>query len=89
MINARVDVFLGPFLAGAGPGTQEELFPRRCGARNAYLEAGVDCVYPSPLGGRRVCVAFTSEVGGPVNVDTPAQEGRRRSPSLPRWAWPG
>ena len=25
VINARVDVFLGPFLAGAGPGTQEEL----------------------------------------------------------------
>src|SRR6476661_3643709 len=25
VINARVDVFLGPFLAGAGPGTQEGL----------------------------------------------------------------
>src|SRR5919106_4771470 len=27
VINARVDVFMGPFLAGAGPGTQEELVP--------------------------------------------------------------
>src|SRR3954451_5195102 len=27
VINARIDVFLGPFLAGAGPGTQEELVP--------------------------------------------------------------
>src|SRR5438876_8972455 len=27
VINARVDVFLGPFFAGAGPGTLEELVP--------------------------------------------------------------
>jgi 2-methylisocitrate lyase-like PEP mutase family enzyme len=27
VINARVDVFLGPFLAGAGPGTPEEPIP--------------------------------------------------------------
>src|SRR3954470_8582601 len=27
VINARVDVFLGPLLAGADPGTQEELVP--------------------------------------------------------------
>src|SRR5690348_2880413 len=27
VINARIDVFLGPFLTGAGPGTQEELVP--------------------------------------------------------------
>src|SRR5919107_3016164 len=27
VINARVDVFLGALLAGAGPGTQEELVP--------------------------------------------------------------
>src|SRR5436853_4285231 len=26
VINARVDIFLGPFLGGAGPGTQDELF---------------------------------------------------------------
>src|SRR5215218_8271335 len=27
VINARVDVFLGPFFSGAGPGTQAELVP--------------------------------------------------------------
>jgi hypothetical protein len=27
VINARIDVFLGPFLAGAGAGTQAELVP--------------------------------------------------------------
>src|SRR5262249_39418098 len=27
VLNARVDVFLGPFFAGAGPGTQAELLP--------------------------------------------------------------
>ena len=33
VINARVDVFLGPFFAGAGPGTQERARPRSAAAR--------------------------------------------------------
>src|ERR687891_86364 len=37
VINARVDVFLGPFLAGAGPGTQEELVPEALRRANAYF----------------------------------------------------
>src|ERR671925_1891844 len=46
VINARVDVFLGPFLAGAaGPGTQEEPVPEALRRANAYLDAGVDCVF--------------------------------------------
>src|SRR3954452_4208098 len=49
VINARVDVFLGPFLAGAGPGTQAELVPEALRRANAYAEAGVDCVYPIAL----------------------------------------
>ncbi len=49
VINARVDVFLGPFLAGAGPGTQDRARVRCAPARGAYLEAGVDCVYPIAL----------------------------------------
>src|SRR5262249_7826254 len=49
VINARIDVFLGPLLAGAGPGTQEELVPEALRRANAYLEAGVDCVYPIVL----------------------------------------
>src|ERR687895_1942537 len=68
VINARIDVFLGPFLAGAGPGTQEELVPEALRRANAYLEAGADCVYPIALWEADALSRFTSEVGGPVNV---------------------
>jgi 2-methylisocitrate lyase-like PEP mutase family enzyme len=68
VINARVDVFLGPFLAGAGPGAQEELVPEALRRANAYLEAGVDCVYPILLWETEALRRFTSEVRGPVNV---------------------
>ncbi len=70
VINARVDVFLGPFLAGAGagPGTQEELVPEALRRANAYLEAGVDCVYPIALWETDALRRFTSEVRCPVNV---------------------
>src|ERR671920_900429 len=46
VINARVDVFLGPFLAGAGPETQAELVPEALRRANAYLEAGGACGFP-------------------------------------------
>jgi 2-methylisocitrate lyase-like PEP mutase family enzyme len=68
VINARIDVFLGPFLAGAGPGTQEDLVPEALRRANAYLEAGVDCVYPITLWQPDALRRFTSEVRGPVNV---------------------
>ena len=68
MINARIDVFLGPFLAGAGPGTQDELVPEALRRANAYLEAGVDCVFPITLWEPDALRRFTSEVRGPVNV---------------------
>jgi 2-methylisocitrate lyase-like PEP mutase family enzyme len=68
VINARVDVFLGPFLAGAGAGTQEELVPEALRRANAYLEAGVDCVYPITLWESDALRRFTSEVPGAVNV---------------------
>jgi 2-methylisocitrate lyase-like PEP mutase family enzyme len=68
VINARIDVFLHPFLAGAGPGTQDELVPEALRRANAYLEAGVDCVFPITLWERDALGRFTSEVGGPVNV---------------------
>jgi 2-methylisocitrate lyase-like PEP mutase family enzyme len=69
VINARVDVFLGAFLAGtAAPGTQEELVPEALRRANAYLEAGVDCVFPITLWEKDALQHFTSEVRGPVNV---------------------
>ena len=68
VINARVDVFLGPFLAGAGPGTQEELVPEALRRANAYLEAGVDSVFPIALWETDALRRFMSEVNGPVNV---------------------
>jgi 2-methylisocitrate lyase-like PEP mutase family enzyme len=69
VINARVDVFLGPFLAGAaGPGTQEELVPEALRRANAYLDAGVDCVFPIILWEDDALRRFMSEVRGPVNV---------------------
>ena len=68
VINARVDVFIGPFFAGAGPGTQEALVPEALERAKAYLEAGVDCVYPIALWEPDALRRFTSEVGGPVNV---------------------
>ena len=68
VINARIDVFLGPLLAGAGPGTQDELVPEALRRANAYLEAGVDCVFPIVLWETDALRRFTSEARGPVNV---------------------
>ena len=69
MINARIDVFLGPFLAGAGgPGTQEELVPEALRRANAYVEAGVDCVYPIVLWEADALRRFMSNVRGAVNI---------------------
>src|SRR6476620_1783218 len=68
VINARVDVFLTGFLAGAGPGTQDELVPEALRRANAYLEAGVDCVYPIVLWEPDALRRFASEVSGPWNA---------------------
>ena len=67
VINARVDVFLGPFVAG-GSGAQDELVPEAVRRANAYLEAGADCVYPIVLCEADALRRFTSEVHGPANV---------------------
>src|SRR3954463_9576584 len=68
VINARVDVFLGPFLAGAGPGTQAELVPEALRRAHAYAEAGVDCVYPIALWETDALRRFGSGVHGAGNV---------------------
>jgi 2-methylisocitrate lyase-like PEP mutase family enzyme len=68
VINARVDVFLEGFLAGAGPGTQDEGVPEALRRAAAYLEAGADCVYPIALWEAGPLQRFMAEVGGPVNV---------------------
>src|SRR3954447_1342737 len=69
VINARIDVFLHPFLAGAGgPGTQEELVPEALRRAHAYREAGVDCVFPITLWETDALRRFTSEARGPVRV---------------------
>jgi 2-methylisocitrate lyase-like PEP mutase family enzyme len=68
VINARVDVFLHPFLAGAGAGTQDELVPEAVRRANAYLEAGVDCVFPITLWEADALRRFMAEVRGAVNV---------------------
>ena len=68
VINARIDVFLGAMFAGAGPGTQEELVPEALRRATAYLEAGVDCVYPIVLWEPGALQSFVPEVRGAVNV---------------------
>jgi 2-methylisocitrate lyase-like PEP mutase family enzyme len=67
VINARVDVFLAPFFAG-DPRSQSELVPEALRRATAYLEAGVDCVYPIALWEPDALRLFTYEVRSPVNV---------------------
>ena len=67
VINARVDVFLHPFLAG-DTGSQEALVPEALRRAKAYLDAGVDCVYPIVLWEADALRAFAAEVGGPWNA---------------------
>jgi 2-methylisocitrate lyase-like PEP mutase family enzyme len=68
VINARIDVFLWPFLAGAEPGSQADLVPEAVRRAQAYLDADVDCVYPIALWQEDALRAFLSEADGPVNV---------------------
>ncbi len=68
VINARVDCFLSPFIAGAEAETQRRLVPEALERARAYLDAGADCVYPIALWEPVALGHFMSEVGGPVNV---------------------
>ncbi|MEU4427146.1 isocitrate lyase/phosphoenolpyruvate mutase family protein [Actinoplanes sp. NPDC024001] len=68
VINARIDTFVGPFLAGSGPGAQQELVADAVRRANAYLAAGADCVFPIVLCETEALRRFIAEVDGPVNV---------------------
>ncbi len=68
VINARVDVWLMAFLAGAGPETQIERVQDGLGRANAYLEAGADCVFPITLFEPEALGQFMAGVSGAVNV---------------------
>ena len=67
VINARIDTFFHPFLADED-GPQEEFVTEAVQRANAYLEAGVDCVYPICLWEMNALRRFMSEVPGPVNI---------------------
>jgi 2-methylisocitrate lyase-like PEP mutase family enzyme len=67
VINARVDVFFHPFLADEG-GPQAGFVTEAVRRADAYLEAGVDCVYPICLWEPNALRRFVSEVSGPVNI---------------------
>lgn len=68
VINARVDVFLPAVVSGSDAGNQLALMPDAVRRAHAYLDAGVDCVYPIGLWEREALAAFVSEVPGWVNV---------------------
>jgi 2-methylisocitrate lyase-like PEP mutase family enzyme len=69
VINARVDVFLGPYIAGGGAaGVQETLVDEALARANRYLEAGADCVYPIALWEPEPLRRFMSAFRGPVNL---------------------
>jgi 2-methylisocitrate lyase-like PEP mutase family enzyme len=68
VINARVDNFLGPYIAGAEAAAQRKLVAAALERASAYLEAGADCVYPIALWEPDALGRFMSDVRGPVNV---------------------
>jgi 2-methylisocitrate lyase-like PEP mutase family enzyme len=78
VINARIDAFVPPFLAGAGMDAYTALVPEATVRAKVYLEAGVDCVYPIGPWDSDALRHFVREVQGPVNV---TQWPERQSPA--------
>jgi 2-methylisocitrate lyase-like PEP mutase family enzyme len=68
VINARIDVFLLGFRSGSEPGSQAELVDEALGRAQAYIEAGVDCVYPIALWEADALSGFVAGTNGPVNA---------------------
>jgi len=67
VINARIDVFLGAIISGTNEPQREHLTDALQRAR-AYVDAGVDCLFPIALWETDALEAFVSDAGGPVNV---------------------
>jgi 2-methylisocitrate lyase-like PEP mutase family enzyme len=67
VINARIDVWVGPYLAGS-TAPQAELVDEALDRARAYRNAGADCVYPIALGERDAIAAFVDRSPAPVNL---------------------
>jgi 2-methylisocitrate lyase-like PEP mutase family enzyme len=64
VINARIDVFLSRL----GEGSQREHVSAALERARAYVEAGVDCVFPIALWEEDALTSFVSDAGGAVNI---------------------
>jgi 2-methylisocitrate lyase-like PEP mutase family enzyme len=64
VINARIDVFLSRI----GEGSQADQLAEALERARAYVEAGVDCVYPIALWEEATLREFVAEAGAPVNA---------------------
>jgi 2-methylisocitrate lyase-like PEP mutase family enzyme len=67
VINARVDVFVRPYLAG-DTSPQADLVDEALARARAYADAGADCVYPIALGERDAVASFVERSPAPVNL---------------------
>jgi hypothetical protein len=68
VINARIDVFIPAAFTGLAGPRQGDLVPAALHRARAYLDAGVDCVYPIGLWEADALAAFLPACPGPVNV---------------------
>jgi 2-methylisocitrate lyase-like PEP mutase family enzyme len=67
VINARIDVFLTALLVGSDT-AQRDLVPDALRRARAYVDAGVDCVFPIALWDVDAVREFVSASPGPVNI---------------------
>jgi 2-methylisocitrate lyase-like PEP mutase family enzyme len=68
VVNARIDVFVGPYLSGPAAGHQDDLVTDAIERAHAYLDAGADCVFPILLWEPEALRRFMAEADGPVNI---------------------
>jgi 2-methylisocitrate lyase-like PEP mutase family enzyme len=68
VINARIDEFIPTAFSGPAGPAQGDLVPAALHRARAYLDAGVDCVYPIGLWEADALAAFVPACPGPVNV---------------------